>query len=269
MERTLIPSISIGRRMGYGYLYNHHVLTDPRGIVNGDWRIPTLNDVIATRDRIYQKLLLPGGVPLNKVAAPMKSIRRFPEPDPEMSVDPYGGRTTQHPFWVHSTSHNPTNSSKLSILPAGLRNLNGNYQGFGGNAIFWTIDQQHFNLGAGNDELTLSSFYSLSYGLAVRAVYDLPESVIDSPLYPDFQPENNGYVGNNGLPYPIVKIGAYMWTMVNLAETHYNNAAPVNYISGNAGWESAGITEQPAFCAVRIDRNLVGRPFVGAEDINV
>lgn len=162
------------------------------------------------------------------------------------------------------TSNVGENTYKFNAFPTGLRtflpttDFYGGYVGTNQNtrAAYISLTEVDTDncwipqLDSANQYLNIfgSNQNNKHWGYSVRLVRDaVPGDV-------DFNPE--GYVGNNGVIYPTVKIGNQVWLAINLTETRwsingYNNL----YKPTNLLWESAfekysvyNITSEDSMC---------------------
>jgi uncharacterized protein (TIGR02145 family) len=131
----------------YGLLYNHHAITDTRGLAPKGWRLPTQEDW----NLLIQEL---GGD--NKAGSIMKQGAKH--------------------YWLGNNTHNEITTGGFRALPSGYRHYEkGEFFTLGSNAYFWAIDDS-FELyhwsdrvysGFANPQLTNAH---MQCGLAVRCI---------------------------------------------------------------------------------------------------
>jgi uncharacterized protein (TIGR02145 family) len=153
----------------YGKLYTWHVVIDSRGICPPQWRVPDIVDweqMIGHLDALSEDYITPaeGSVEISAVAGGM--LRQT------------GTLEDQTGLW-HSPNSGATNVTGMNLVPSGLRDPSGAFDGKGYNAAFWSFTEEtnnsaimiythYFNPGIYANHFVKSS------GYAVRCVKDAP-----------------------------------------------------------------------------------------------
>lgn len=218
-----------------GYLYNHQMATaivnDKYVIANSNqpngkngWRVPSREDWFELRDTLDPSS--PGGIPGN-------------------NNNNAGASLKLNTLWSANAG---TNESKFSALPSGflLNNIfvnNATY--FGGatgapltansTARFMTTTEVDADniwyaiLSSSNNHLNVfgENQGNKYFGYSIRLVRDAVEGDVD------YDPE--GYVGNNGYPYPTVKIGNQVWLASNLREFVFDTSETPPNLTNHKG----------------------------------
>ena len=216
-------SATIGKRVGYGWLYNFYAVETGTLAPTG-WRVPTQTEVV---DLINH---LPGGT---GGAGRLKSTREE---------------------WKRPNT-SATNEYLFSALPAGQRfGVFGEFIELREYAHFWAstpystnsgrIYNLHYNSG------TISTSYTNKYvGRSVRCIQDKGSG------------ESNGDMGTltdiDGNVYGWIVIGDYRWMTENLRTKHLNTGVYIVERPMAADWVSI---ENTARCAYNNDHYLVYPP---------
>ncbi|MFW5687500.1 MAG: fibrobacter succinogenes major paralogous domain-containing protein [Bacteroidota bacterium] len=153
----------------YGKLYTWHVITDNRGICPAQWRVPDIADweqLIGHLDALSEDYLSPdeGSLELSAIAGGM--LRQT------------GTLEDQTGLW-HSPNTGASNITGMNLVPSGLRDPSGSFDGMGYNAAFWSFTEEtsnsaimmythYFNPGIYANHFVKSS------GYAVRCVRNAP-----------------------------------------------------------------------------------------------
>jgi uncharacterized protein (TIGR02145 family) len=237
-----------------GALYNWYAVTDERGITNGEMSVPTEDQFIILFDNTgteYEPTYWDSGGNL---------------------------KDTSNEYW-DSPNEGATNQFNMSIRGSGQRDplTFGMFRLIKSMAFLWTTDEKDDGYGeiepviavfySNFSDATLSTIDSKSTGLSirlVRGVREHEESLIDGQYADD-------YVGNNGITYKCVKIGAQVWLAENLAETKFNNGDIIPWYGANqidlytnSEWR---FLSTPGVCAYNNDFDLVGCDFAGFPEI--
>lgn len=153
----------------YGNLYTWYTITDPRGFCPDGWRVPDIVDwetMIKHLDALASKFESPsqGSIEISAIAGGM--LRET------------GTVENQNGLW-HQPNTGANNITRMSVLPSGMRDPSGAFDGLGYNAAFWTFTEDssnqaimfythYFNPGI------YANTFSKSSGYAVRCVTDVP-----------------------------------------------------------------------------------------------
>lgn len=184
------------------------------------------------------------------------------------------------------TANTGDNNYYFNAFPTGLRTSSPSTEFFNGftgtsantRASYISLTQLDYDnvwipqLDSTNQNLNIfgSNQSNKHWGYSVRLVRD----AVDGDL--DYNP--NGYVGNNGITYPTVKIGNLIWLATNLVETRWSiNEFNSLYSPSNLTWESAfekycvyNITSNDTIC---VDEDffafpcLMDEPFYGNDNL--
>lgn len=230
-----------------GYLYNWKMGTDPYIMNNNQpngkngWRVPSREDWFELRDTVNTDPSNPGGIGGNN----NNNAGIFLKFDS---------------LWAANAG---TNESKFSALPSGYL-FNSLFSGsdatyFGGQigspstvnttARFITTtevdgDTDNFWFAILNSTDNYLNVFGDNQGnkymgYSIRLVRDAVEGDVD------YDPE--GYVGNNGIVYPTVKIGNQVWLASNLREHRFSTASPspnlTNHVGALSQWETLTPTD--------------------------
>jgi uncharacterized protein (TIGR02145 family) len=138
--------------------------------------------------------------------------------------------TAAHPRWSGFATYYGRDTVKFGALPAGLRDSSGGYAGIGeaftllsrtlveGSPLFVYSIQLEFVQG-----VVVNSIRDKNTGMSIRLVRD---------AYPEeYYLPNGAVIGKtidyNGNVYDLTRIGSQVWTVQNLAATHYMDGAPL------------------------------------------
>jgi len=116
----------------YGKLYTWYVVTDPRGVCPPEFRIPDIidfDDLILHLDPLATSFsnLLPGINELSAIAGGMMKTT--------------GNLTDGTGFWEHP-NNGANNVTQISLLPSGLRDPSGSFDGLGFNSALWSFTEE-------------------------------------------------------------------------------------------------------------------------------
>jgi len=195
----------------YGLLYNNFVITDVRGIVGLNWRVPTYDDVATLRTTL-------GGITFGGDAKEVSSK-----------------------YWT-SPNTNATNSSGFSARGGGYRaHDTGAFSSLTELGIFRCstnfVGDYYYGYQFAYDNGT---FYIVGFhentGLSLRLI---KESTILS------DGETSYYIGNDGKVYNTICIGTQEWMSQNLSETLYSNLDPISEVTDGGIWS---VLTTGAFC---------------------
>ncbi len=106
----------------YGGLYNFYAVVNQNGLCPEGWHVPTNEDWTVLMNTIG---------PNEPTGNLLKSCRQVESPLENCS-------TSQHPRWDYHAQEHGNNHFDFSAVPAGFRGVQGNYEGLGTNAEFWT-----------------------------------------------------------------------------------------------------------------------------------
>lgn len=151
----------------YGNLYTWHVITDPRGVCPLGWRVPDYLDwesMIHHLDALASEFETPseGGMEISAIAGGM--------------LRDEGTIEAQTGLW-HQPNTGANNITRMNVLPTGMRDPSGAFDGLGYNAAFWTYTEEtpthsimfythYFNPGI------YANIFVKSSGYAIRCVSD-------------------------------------------------------------------------------------------------
>jgi uncharacterized protein (TIGR02145 family) len=160
---------NIENRNIYGNLYTWYVVTDERNLCPPQWRVPDVADwekLIGHLDALsvtYDDALA-GVQDLSAIAGGMLRTQG--------TIEAGTG------LW-HAPNQGATNVTKMNVIPSGLRDPSGAFDGLGYNAAFWSYTENN----AGTAMMFYSHFFnsgfhvnsfSKSSGYAVRCVRNTP-----------------------------------------------------------------------------------------------
>jgi uncharacterized protein (TIGR02145 family) len=116
----------------YGKLYTWYVVTDPRDICPPDFRIPDIIDfdkLILHLDPLATSFndLPPGNIEISAITGGMMKAT--------------GNLTDGTGLWEHP-NNGANNVTQLSLLPSGLRDPSGSFDGLGFNAALWSFTEE-------------------------------------------------------------------------------------------------------------------------------
>ena len=208
----------------YGILYNWFAANDAR-IAEADWHVATEAEWFALGlslcDNIGPPNLCANYPSVYSVSHKMKTI---------------GNLTDGTGLWKKSLPAEGTNSSGLSVNPAGIVYDNGSPGVRTEDANFWCSDQEsgalgkYFNLNYGTQTLyRIDNLYPKNYGFSIRLVKNVGVSWTPGDVYTDF----------DGNTYPT----AYMpdtkiWITQNLRTQHYNDGNLIPTITDPTDWST-------------------------------
>jgi len=160
----------------YGYLYNWYAVHDSRKIGPAGWRVPTNDE--------YQSLI-----------------------DYLGGRDAAGGKmkSTGTQFW-DAPNAGATNESGFSALPAGSRELYGEYNNLGHYANFWTstsyynADSAWFRVMSSEHARANQYCFSKFHGISVRLIRDPNED--ETSVSEDFRRRPEGFILHQNYPNP-------------------------------------------------------------------
>ena len=149
-----------------------------------------------------------------------------------------------------------TNEFNMDTRGSGMRVSNGSFSNIKQSASLWgselnTTDSWFWTLGNITNNTILASSSSKKSGLALRLVRPATPT---EQLQADGTVTQDGYTGNDGFSYPIVKIGTQMWLQCNLAETKYRDGSSIPNIADDTAWSNL---TTGALCAYNNDINNV------------
>lgn len=185
----------VSESINYGALYNLAAVNDIRNIANGDFGIPSYADFLDLHTITGSnggKLKETGLVHWNS---------------------PNAGATNEFNFFAVGGGYR----SKTGVF-TGI-NVSGNIYLSGGslegnNCRIVLLSAYDY---LSNDDTSDASFENV--GASIRLIRDasVAELLLDDGIYCD------PYIGNNGISYRTIKLGAKVWLAENLAETQYEN----------------------------------------------
>lgn len=143
-----------------------------------------------------------------------------------------------------SPNEGATNETSFSMVGSGYRDNNGNFGLIKQYGLLWTDDSYHnivtyYN----NATLDVSNHYPKT-GFAVRCIRD---NAIGWS-------HGNKAIDIDGNVYDTVKIGDQIWTVQNLAVTHYNDGTAIPNETVKATWAAL---DTGAYCAYNNDNSYV------------
>lgn len=213
---------------GYGLLYNHHAVSDVRGIAEAGWHVPTQSE--------------------------WETLCKYEDPAATTFSYLAGGafREASDTYW-NDWGYAATNKYGFSARGGGFR-LSSGFQNFRGGMYAWSATlapngiTNYVTLIQADNLFNFSGNASAIRGCAIRLIKD------DS--------NNTGtYVDYDGNIYPTVKIGSQVWMAKGLSVTHFSNgdiipwygANPANYFTDEE-WYAL---ESPGVCAHYNDTGYV------------
>ncbi|MBW6479540.1 MAG: fibrobacter succinogenes major paralogous domain-containing protein [Bacteroidales bacterium] len=121
----------------YGKLYTWYVATDPRGVCPPEFRVPDImdfNELILHLDPLATSInALPSGVnELSAIAGGMLKAT--------------GNLTDDTGLW-EQPNNGASNVTQMSLLPSGLRDPSGSFDGLGFNAALWSFTEENLTRG--------------------------------------------------------------------------------------------------------------------------
>lgn len=126
----------------YGKLYNFYAVSDPRGLCPAGWRVATADDY----DELVMYVAYWGGG--NKEKNPESVAGNYLKSCRQIN-SPMGGEcdTQEHPRWESDPTHFSTNEFDFEGIPAGRRDLHGNFNRIGTYSYYWTSTELSFAMG--------------------------------------------------------------------------------------------------------------------------
>jgi len=152
----------------YGHLYTWHAATDDRGLCPAGWLLPDLTD--------WEEMILTLDVLGNNYDAALGGNQEM-SPIAGGMLRTMGTLENGDGVWYHP-NEGASNITGMSVVPSGLRDPSGSFNGLGYNAAFWSFSEQgvddalmfythYFNQG-----IHVNTF-SKSTGYAVRCVKNI------------------------------------------------------------------------------------------------
>lgn len=208
---------------GYGMLYNFYAMSDTRNMAPIGWHVIRMSEW----DGIFN------------VIDPSYSF--------EIGFSDTLAYAIREPNYWNSQGGNPpnTNSSGLSLRPGGTRFDNGQFENSAGNMAWCGSSDIYSYI---NPSLVDWRMYSLFLYYADSCPYNnsfyypngFPDSLKRQGLSTRWVKDDSndsGYViGNDGKRYPTVKIGNYVITKKNIAETKYRNGDSIPEVTDDTEW---------------------------------
>ena len=199
-SRQIFHNQATYRKIVNGYLYNWHAVNDERGLAPNGWHVPTLAE--------FQALIaFLGGVNASTQAALKEA-----------------GTT-------HWAMTGGTNTSGFTGLGSGIRTndlWDGCFAYQKSYGHFWSSTSSYYlELLEHMTEQTLIYEGALLWmGKSVRLIRDSDIGWKEGDVLKDY--DNNGY--------DTVKIGTQIWTVQNLAVSHYKDGTEIPIVAGDAAW---------------------------------
>lgn len=176
-------------------------------------------------------------------------------------------KDTSEDYWVSGSEG--TNELNFFLRGNGRRNNNGDFLDLEEYAFVWSgwlgrsngLQYQYYieTYNGDIDFWETSSSTSRKHGYGLRCVRN---ATIEEQSLPDGLLSDIYYFGNDGKVYRTTKIGNYIWTADNLAETRWNNSDWIKGFDGgtytpisNQDWSE--LDEEAALCAYNDNENLV------------
>jgi len=239
-----------GPLVKYGYLYNSHILTDTRSIVNNDidegiWHIPTSDEWVELRDNLGGWEI--AGGKLKGINTTQQTQGHFSPCEPAQWSTPNTGATDQFNFAAYPGGDISWPEKKYSYWMGSL-------------AKYWAIATSSYNnwifsLSNGSTALsrTVDSWDQIgSSGNSIRLVRNLKDnehSLANGHII------ENAYLGNDGKIYRGVKLFNKVWIAENLAETQFYSGDPIQYKYEESEWVNAWNSGESARGAYLNDEN--------------
>ncbi len=244
---------------GYGRLYNFYAVMDSRNLAPEGWRVA---GKLWSTEYIHMSNAFASnfGAAFRIDSGLLKSSRTYPTDPPRWDAPNYGNQSGDL----------PGNNTGFSALPGGLRTVSGAFDRLGQAAFFWAayhpddMDAMSLwsaypytywyrNMGQGLPAVPPDNQWIWNYGCSLRLVMEDP----------DLWEEGMKVTDADGNVYDTVRVLAkhpssgeeyyQVWTVQNLATTHFRNGDPVPIIEGDQDWENA---TGAACCAYNNDESL-------------
>lgn len=221
LSRRRLMMLSKLKTVKYGYLYNWYVTqgTGNASITSSnDWGCAT----ITSSDTLFNIL---GG---RAYGGKLKDIGTTYWDSPNTGAENYGN------FSLRANGSRESNGDFINIRSSANMWVNATYR--------WVVMSSSIVVNYASRQATEGN------GIRLFRIATTPEQLQSdgSACAP--------YIGNDGLSYPTVKIGTYVWLACNLAETKYRGMTDITLVSDNTQWTNltAG-----ARCAYNNDINNV------------
>lgn len=232
--RFMMAQANTNKKVKYGYLYPFYATQGtgnssliPQAMADEGWVMPTTDNYYAYIDFVFGNGGTTSGQKLKEIG------------------------TT---YWG---ADNGTNLYNFNWRGAGYRNaVTGEFAQILIESGLWCYDPKDANTGYAY--WTSATIYAAGYnqfakktGLPIRL---MRSATVAEQSQANGTITNNGYTGNDGTKYPIIKLGAKMWQAVNLAETKLRDGSTIPTITDNTAWvNNTGIAK----CAYNNDETNV------------
>lgn len=186
--------------LGYGLLYNWYAATDARGIAPSGFRVPSNSDF-----QILQTTL--GGD--STAGGALKSTRLLAD---------------GQPYW-DAPNTGATNSSGMSLFPAGIRQVAGTYIQLNTTCQLGTTEANvtWYSIQSNTASMSNSGFFDTNTGRSITCVSDTV-------------PSSATVTDADGNEYTWVQIGSQYWLKQSLKTTKYNNGDDIPTGLDNTQW---------------------------------
>jgi uncharacterized protein (TIGR02145 family) len=216
----------------YGYLYSWNAVGDSRNIAPEGWHVPTEEE--------WNQLEIYLGTKAEDV------------PSLNWRGSESGKKLKAKAGW--DKNGNGTDVYGFSVLPGGYRHYDGNYDGLGNEAVFWTSEESNmmsawFRAIISNNSAIKRDGIFKEFAFSIRCIKDISDnstSTLNKPKI-DMINENSGTTCKDidGRVYKTVKIGDQVWMAENLRVSHYRNGDEIPNIKDNDEWKN---TKSGAMC---------------------
>ena len=192
----------LGKRIGYGWLYNWYAVDNANDLAPEGWRVPSDAEWTAMTDHI-------GG--LYVAGGKLKSTRNE---------------------W-YSPNTGATDELGFSALPGGFRNTFGNFNYLGVYGYWWSATEY-------SSSNAIDRYMYFDYGFVFRNHFNKAVGYSVRCIQNKSSGQSDGDTGTltdvDGNVYKWVVIGDYRWMAENLRTTKYKNGNTIPEITDNTDW---------------------------------
>lgn len=213
--------VSVPSNVKYGLLYNFNAIINAKGLAPEGWHIPTKTEFEAFMETVFDT---------------------FPE---DMQAD-LKLREAGNAHWPYvDWEVQPDNYWGFTLLPSGFRGYDGSFQGLGEGTMIvtQTSDDEYYFYASYieylNSGFNFSNGADLLQGVPVRCIRDSAVGWTAGDKVTDY----------DGNVYDTVKVGTQIWTVQNLAVTHYKDGIEIPEITDGFEWSDQWEEGDAALCA--------------------
>ena len=165
--------------------------------------------------------------------------------------------TDEHPRWNAHSTHYGRDTVNFGAFGGGYRSTNGSFSSIGTNGYWWSSIESSSALAWGRSMNHYSGTvgrgsYNKTNGFSVRLVRNTTQQeqfLTDGALLAKVQDYDGNY-------YDTVKIGTKVWTVQNLATTHYADGSAIAHVPDSTDWDNLTETSE-AYCNYGNDESNV------------